>query len=196
MSILLLIVRYFLCLVFMLSSSTKVIAPGKFVSSVQKYRILPSPLAKLYAHFLIYFELLLAVSLFFGWLPTVTGLVTALVLLSFMTAISIIMVRKQVLECGCFGLLYREKIRLSTLGRDSVLLFMALAIAIWGNLASNLTSILNSGSLSERFISLVFLALILPVLFTTLRNVINTKLKRRYLIRAQRQLTVWTEKQA
>ena len=42
-------------------------------------------------------------------------------------------VTKENLECGCFGLLYRERIGMSTLARDTVLMGLSVVLVVFGS---------------------------------------------------------------
>jgi hypothetical protein len=83
------------------------------------------PLAKAYGFVLPYFELGAALLLFSGFFARWASLAVTLMLLSFLFAMSIAIRRGYHLDCGCFGLLYREPIGWPTLARDSVLLVVA-----------------------------------------------------------------------
>lgn len=114
--------------VFLMSSLTKVVAPGAFVLNVLNYRILPSRLARAYGYVLPYSELSVALLLLSGSLSHWAALVAILMLVSFMSAIGIAIRRGYHLDCSCFGLLYREPIGWSIIARDSVLVVAALVV--------------------------------------------------------------------
>lgn len=114
--------------VFLMSSPTKVVAPEAFVLNVLNYRVLPSRLAKAYGYILPYSELSVAILLLSGFLSRWAALAAILMLVSFISAISIAIRRGYHLDCSCFGLLYREPIGWSIMARDSVLVVAALVV--------------------------------------------------------------------
>jgi hypothetical protein len=91
-------------------------------------RILPSRAATVSAVALPWLELAAAASLLTGmWLP-VGGGIALLLLGSFMVAVAAAMARGVNLTCGCFGLLYRERVGWPTLSRDGVIAALVLGI--------------------------------------------------------------------
>ena len=117
--------------VFLMSALTKLSAPGRFAEDVRQYRILPRPLAAVFAWSLPFLELSAALLLLGGFLVTWASLAVVAMLLSFMLAVAIAMARGDSLSCACFGLLYRERVGWATQVRDGVLLAMALFVLLF-----------------------------------------------------------------
>ena len=125
------LLRLILGAVFLMSALTKVTAPGRFAEDVRQYRILPGPLATVFAWSLPFLELSAALLLIGGFLVTWASLAVVAMLLTFMLAVGIAMARGDSLSCACFGLLYRERVGWATQARDGVLLAMALFVFLF-----------------------------------------------------------------
>lgn len=116
--------------VFLMSAVPKLAAPRRFANDVQQYGILPRPLASAFGYALPYAELAAAALLVTGFYTEWAALGVAVMLVVFMVAVGVAMVRKLNLSCGCFGLLYRERVGWSTQVRDGILLALALFILV------------------------------------------------------------------
>ena len=119
--------------VFLMSAVPKLAAPRQFASDVQQYGILPRPLAAAFGYALPYAELAAAALLLTGFYTEWAALGVAVMLVVFMVAVGVAMVRKLNLSCSCFGLLYRERVGWSTQVRDGILLALALFILVAEN---------------------------------------------------------------
>ena len=122
--------RLLLGAVLLMSGIAKLGDPRSFVENIQQYRILPKPLARLFGWLLPYVEIAMAVALLAGVYPRLVGISAATLLVIFMSAIGVAMVRKQNLNCSCFGLLYRERVGWGTQTRDGILVILAASLAI------------------------------------------------------------------
>ena len=96
-----LLARLVLAAVFLMSALTKVSAPGRFAEDVRQYRILPRPLAAVFAWSLPFLELSAALLLLGGFLITWASLAVVAMLLSFMLAVGIAMARCSPWRCSC-----------------------------------------------------------------------------------------------
>jgi hypothetical protein len=90
-------------LVFLLSSASKLIAPGGFVQGVSAYDIVPRPLLKPVSYSIIVLEGLLAAAHIFGWFLTIAIPIGIVLFGIFTTAVVIALRRGQELPCFCFG---------------------------------------------------------------------------------------------
>lgn len=106
--------RLILGAVFLMSAIAKLVGPRQFAKDVQQYRMLPRPLASAFGYVLPYVELVTALLLLTGFYSNWAALTVAAMLVSFMVAVGVAMVRKLNLSCSCFGLLYRERVGWST----------------------------------------------------------------------------------
>ena len=119
--------RLVLGTVFLLSAITKLASPGQFAKDVQSYRI-PGFAATPFAWGLTFAELGVAGLLLTGHLSSWAAAAAAVMLIAFMIAVASAMARGLNLSCGCFGILYREKVGWSTQFRDGALLLAALIV--------------------------------------------------------------------
>lgn len=127
-----LVIQFLLGGIFLISSLTKIAAPGRFATNVKQYRVLPGPLATAFGYALPYVEATAALALISGHYGREAAVVIATLLTVFMIAVGAAMARRIHLSCSCFGLLYEERVGWSTLARDAVLLGMALGIMVFG----------------------------------------------------------------
>lgn len=101
---------------FVAAALPKIADPPSFAHMVYNYRLLPGPLVNLTALAMPWAELMLGIALVCGiWRRTAASLVGALLLL-FIVAISVNLLRGNAIDCGCFdvaaaGLTYDERIR-------------------------------------------------------------------------------------
>lgn len=108
-----------LCLgvVFGVSACTKLASPLRFAHGVAEYKILPARISFLFGFAVIGCEIFIAVSHLFGWLLSVAAPTGLLLLLSFLSAVSINLARRRVLPCYCFGAGKGELISVRSLAR-------------------------------------------------------------------------------
>lgn len=101
---------------FVAAALPKIADPPSFAHMVYNYRLLPGPLVNPTALVLPWAELLMGIALICGiWRRTAASLVGALLLL-FVVAISVNLLRGNAIDCGCFdvtavGLSHGERIR-------------------------------------------------------------------------------------
>lgn len=100
-----------------------------FELAVSAYQILPVWGVIVVARTLPWLEVVLGVLLLVGWKLRYTSTLGALLLGSFMVAMSITYARGIEADCGCFGL--GERISPESLARDSLLLVMAVFLAAY-----------------------------------------------------------------
>ncbi len=87
---------------FVVAALPKLADPPSFAHMVYNYRLLPGPLVNLFALVLPWLELLSGVALLLGvWSRTGAAVLGVLVLL-FVAAISVNLLRGNAIECGCF----------------------------------------------------------------------------------------------
>lgn len=115
--------------IFLMSSAPKLRHPKGFVLAVLEYRVLPQSLGFLYAWIVPPLEFLVACLLLTGTLVFLAALLIALLLLSFMIAVSITTVRGRDLDCHCFGTKARRRTGWWLVLQDGVLLGAVLVVA-------------------------------------------------------------------
>ena len=129
MSLIIVLVRIALAVVFSLAGITKLVDQPGTREAVKNFGV-PSPLAPVAAFVLPFIELAIAVSLLSSE-TTVFGSIGALVLLAlFIVAISVNLARGQTHDCHCFGQLYSRPLGWPTLARNVIFAFGA-GFVLW-----------------------------------------------------------------
>ncbi|MGH2391534.1 MAG: MauE/DoxX family redox-associated membrane protein [Chloroflexota bacterium] len=118
-------------LTFASSAVPKLRRPKAFQLAVLAYHVLPSPLADWYAKLVPPLELLCAILLLTGTAVRLAAMVMAVLLLSFIIAVAINMVRGRTLDCHCFGKAARRPIGWPLLFQDCLLLVIAILVVIY-----------------------------------------------------------------
>ena len=122
--------------IFVAAALPKITDPPSFAHMIYNYRILPAGLINISALVMPWVELVIGLCLILGvWVRPARWLVTAM-LVVFMIAISINLVRGNAIDCGCFdtsaaNLTYEERIRdmWMVLLRDAGMLLMCAQLA-------------------------------------------------------------------
>lgn len=89
--------------VFLYAAVEKVLHPGAFAIAVRGYKLIPFSLSNLFAIALSWSELVAATFLILGIFTRKAASALFILLLVFMAAISTVLVRGMVIDCGCFG---------------------------------------------------------------------------------------------
>jgi uncharacterized membrane protein YphA (DoxX/SURF4 family) len=129
-------VQIALGVIFVVAAWPKIVDPPSFAHMIYNYRILPAGLINVSALIMPWVELVIGLCLILGvWVRPARWLVTAM-LVVFMIAISINLVRGNAIDCGCFdtsaaNLTYEERIRdmWMVLLRDAGMLLMCAQLA-------------------------------------------------------------------
>lgn len=95
--------RVLLGLVFVYSAADKVADPARFAIAVRGYEIMPLPLTNVFALALAWAELAAGLLLVFGIYARQAAAAVLLLLVMFIAAIGITVVRGMVIDCGCFS---------------------------------------------------------------------------------------------
>jgi uncharacterized membrane protein YphA (DoxX/SURF4 family) len=109
-------------LVFLLYGLDKISQPDVFARSIANYRILPEVFINLMAVVLPWIEVLCGLLLIFGQWTRSAALVSGLLLVVFVIAVSITLVRGLDINCGCFNTNEGRKVGMKLLGEDLLLL--------------------------------------------------------------------------
>lgn len=99
---LVLVVRVFIGLLFIMSSVEKIADPGVFAQSIANYKMLPEWLPSLIATILPWLELLCGFSVLFGALARGSSLLLTVMLIIFTMAVVVALSRGLDISCGCF----------------------------------------------------------------------------------------------
>lgn len=120
--------RVVLGLVLLIAGLAKLPNRKEVIQAVANYEILPRFLTRPIGILLPWMEMGTAILLLSGKIPTVAALFAAILLICFITAIWINLIRGKDFNCHCFGQLYQEKIGTGVLLQDLILLAFALEI--------------------------------------------------------------------
>lgn len=131
--------RIFLAIVFLVAGGSKVVQPWVFVHTVEGYNMLPNAIARPFGLALPWIEVLIGVYLLIGLFTRAAAAAAAVLLATFLVALSVQIARGHTGNCGCvIGLnnpiitafVGGDTISAWDLIRDGLLLAMAVAIAL------------------------------------------------------------------
>jgi uncharacterized membrane protein YphA (DoxX/SURF4 family) len=98
-----LIARFIIGGLFFYAAFEKVLHPAAFAMAVRGYKLIPFSLSNLFAICVSWAEIVAATLLIFGILTRKAAAAIFLLLIMFTAAISTVLVRHMVINCGCFG---------------------------------------------------------------------------------------------
>ena len=98
-----LFIRYLVGITFIYASIHKILAPAEFAKIIYGYGLFPHGAINLIAIVLPFLELFTGLALIFGIYPRAAGLLICGMLLLFITAITINLIRGHEFDCGCFS---------------------------------------------------------------------------------------------
>jgi putative oxidoreductase len=119
--------RFIIGGMFAYAAFDKVLNPAAFAMAVRGYKLIPFSISNLFAIAVSWSELFAAVMLILGILTRKAAGAVFILLIVFIAAISAVMVRGMVIDCGCFGEGGSETTWL-LLVRNALLLFGAFLI--------------------------------------------------------------------
>ena len=126
---LVLICRIFLGFLFIYASLEKILQPEEFAKQVGYYKALPIGLENLLAIVLPWTELIVGICLLAGLFVDGAALLSIIMMLVFILAISQAMLRGIDITCGCFKVSAdSEKLGLHTIIRDIIFLIMSFVV--------------------------------------------------------------------
>jgi len=96
-------IRWFLGITFIYASYHKIAAPAHFAKIIYGYYLFPDFLINIIAIVLPFLELIAGLALILGIYPRSAAIMINLMLLGFIVALSINLVRGQQFDCGCFS---------------------------------------------------------------------------------------------
>jgi uncharacterized membrane protein YphA (DoxX/SURF4 family) len=121
--------RFALALMFVLSGLAKLPRREEFVGAVRNYRLVPDRVGRVVAQVLPPVEVASGVLLALGLGIRPVAALLALFLVGFSAAIAINLLRGRTIDCGCFGPVGNRRITWLTVGRNLVLVAMAVQVA-------------------------------------------------------------------
>lgn len=95
--------RWILGLTFIYASFHKILSPGEFARIVYGYDLFPYVLINLIAIIIPFLELVAGLALIIGFYPRAAAIIINGLLLSFMLALTINLIRGHEFDCGCFS---------------------------------------------------------------------------------------------
>jgi uncharacterized membrane protein YphA (DoxX/SURF4 family) len=144
-----LIVRWLLGVLFLVACYHKIIEPAHFAKIIYGYSLFPGDSINLIAILLPYVELFAGLALILGVYPRSAALIINVMLLAFIVAISINLIRGHEFDCGCFsfGASGQAPSALHLLIRDILCFFLGLQVLFYRN--SRKLCARQSGSILE-----------------------------------------------
>jgi len=128
-NMLVLVCRIFLGFLFIYASLEKILQPEEFAKQVGYYKALPFGLENLLAIVLPWTELIVGICLLAGLFVDGAALLSIIMMLVFILAISQAMLRGIDITCGCFKVSAdSEKLGLHTIIRDIIFLIMSFVV--------------------------------------------------------------------
>lgn len=121
-----LVAQVYLGSVFMCAAAGKLAHPREFIDATLEYRLLPAPLGRLLGALLPGFELVVAVCLLLDIGGKLAGVAALVLLLCFITAITVNLRRGRAIPCSCFKPGGNNTIGWGTVGRNVFLLTLAI----------------------------------------------------------------------
>ncbi len=125
--------RWFLGITFIYASYYKIMSPEDFAKVIYGYNLFPEVLINFTAIILPFVELISGVSLLLGIYPRSAALIINILLLAFISILSINIIRGVEFDCGCFSApdenMAMAPIRM--VGRDVMYLIMGLQIFLF-----------------------------------------------------------------
>jgi len=130
-----LIVRWLLGALFLVACYQKIIEPAHFAKIIYGYYLFPDAAINLIAIILPYVELFSGMALILGIYPRSAALIINAMLLAFIVAISINLIRDYEFDCGCFsfGASGQVSSAVHLLIRDIICFFLGLQVLFYSN---------------------------------------------------------------
>jgi len=130
-----LIVRWLLGAIFLIACVHKIAEPAKFAKIIYGYYLFPNVSINLFAITLPYLELFAGIALILGIYPRSAALIINTMLLVFIIAISINLIRGHAFDCGCFflGDSSHASSALQLLSRDIFCFFIGLPVLLFNH---------------------------------------------------------------
>lgn len=120
--------RFGLATIFVLGGVAKLGRRSEFADAVRNYRLLPRGASEFVSRTLPAAELLVGVLLLLGLEKVAVAAVSALCLVTFTVAITVNLLRGRRIDCGCFGLATESHLSWFSVGRNALLLSVALLV--------------------------------------------------------------------
>ncbi|MCG6912395.1 DoxX family membrane protein [bacterium BMS3Abin03] len=125
---LLFLFRIVLAMIFIYAGMEKISDTNGFSISINNYKILPLFLVNIFAITLPWLELTTGILLLFGIKVKENSFIISVLLIIFIIAISISLIRGLNIDCGCFGTVSGTKIGVNKIIEDLVLLLLGVIL--------------------------------------------------------------------
>jgi putative oxidoreductase len=136
--------RLILGLVFLYAAVDKITDPFTFAADIRNYQIVPGSLSNLLAIFLPWLELICAFLLIAGLYTRSSAMFIALMLIVFLAAISLAMIRGLNIDCGCYHTLKdSSRVGYKKLIEDFLYFFMAIFLVFSKRTGPSLDNLIN-----------------------------------------------------
>jgi len=96
-------VQFVLAAIFVVAGFSKIVDPPGFAHEIHNYALVPGPAVNAMALVLPWLEVVTGLALFFGIARRSSARILGLLLLTFIVALSINLVRGHFVDCACFG---------------------------------------------------------------------------------------------
>ena len=130
---LLFVLRTFLAFVFIYAAILKIAEPGDFSQAIANYKLLPDISINVLGIILPWIEISAGILLLFGVAVKENSVIISGMLIVFIIAISISLVRGLNIDCGCFGTTNGNQIGLIKLLQNIGLLVIGIVIIIYNS---------------------------------------------------------------
>ena len=127
--------RWILGGMFIYASYNKILAPAVFAKIIYGYGLFPAMFINLIAIIVPFLELVAGLALIVGFYPRSAALIVSAMLLVFITALSINLIRGHEFDCGCFSINSgaRETFAGPLIIRDFLILALGLHVFFYRN---------------------------------------------------------------
>lgn len=123
-----LIIRLLMGTIFIVSGFTKLLALDKFIITLYQFQLIPNYFIPYFGIFFPIIEFIFGFFLLLGFYVRKVAIGLQFLIITFIFAISVNLIRGNIIECGCFGNIIVEQIGYKVLARD--ILFFCLLIVI------------------------------------------------------------------
>ncbi|MBZ0199675.1 MAG: DoxX family membrane protein [Ignavibacteriaceae bacterium] len=123
--------RIVLAFVFIFSGIEKINDLQNFSYAITNYKLLPVSIVNVFAISLPWIELIAGVLLLFGISVKENAAIINVLLILFIAAIGISVLRGLNIDCGCFGTAGGQKVGFTKIGENTLLLLLGLQLMFW-----------------------------------------------------------------
>ncbi|MFH2029617.1 MAG: MauE/DoxX family redox-associated membrane protein [Bacteroidota bacterium] len=115
-------------IVFIFASLDKIANPGDFAVAIVNYKIIPLSLVNIFAIVIPWLELFCGILILFGEYIKESSFIISSLLLVFVVMIAAAVFRNLDIDCGCFGTLDAQKVGLTKIVENILLLLLSVNI--------------------------------------------------------------------